>query len=292
MEPTVRALLTTWDLRLEVILVLGISGALYVRGWLRMRQRGRRQLASVWRLVSYLSGLLVLALALMSAIDILGGLLFFMHMIQHLLLLMVAPVLLLLAEPFPFIIWGLPGGGHIGHTLFSRHSRFRHGLQQIPSGGLLLLSVVFLWGWHDPDAYNAALRIGWVHDMQHLTFFIPGMLFWWKIIGAAPRLHGRFSPLARIALLLLMAVANVIPGVVIALASEPFYTYYLTVPRLWGLTALQDQMIGGVLMWIPGTMMYLLAVLVIMGRLLSQHEKQAVLADKSHYLRDADLGVL
>jgi putative membrane protein len=281
MDPTLRALLTTWEWRPEVILVLGAAGAFYLRGWLRLRRRGRQQIASGWRLASYMGGLLVLALSLMSAIDILGGLLFLMHMLQHLLMLMVAPVLLLLGNPFPFIIWGLPRGRQIGYALLSRQAPLRRLLRQLPPAGTLILSVAFLWGWHDPSLYNGALRHGWLHDLQHLTFFLPGLLFWWKVMGAAPHVHGRVTPLTRIALLLVLAIANAIPGVIIAMSPEPIYSYYLEVPRLWGISALQDQMIGGILMWIPGTMMYLLALLIIVGRQLG-HPENRPLAVSEH----------
>lgn len=284
MDPTLHALLTSWDWRPEVILVLALGGAFYLTGWLRLRRRGRRQLATIPRLVSYMAGLFLLTFSLMSFVDILAGLLFFMHMIQHLLLLMIAPILLLLANPFPFIVWGMPYGRDIAAALFAKGAPFRMGLEKLPAGAALMLSVVFLWGWHDPAAYNAALRTGWVHDLQHLTFFIPGMLFWWKVTGAAPRMHGRFSPFSRIGLLLLMAIANVIPAVAISLSTEPIYTYYLDMPRVWGIDVLQDQIIGGIIMWIPGTMMYMLAIFVIVFRLLSKHEEKAVTADKSRYL--------
>jgi putative membrane protein len=277
MDPTLRALVTSWDWRPEILLILAIGAALYITGWSRLRRRGRRhgrhQLASGWRLASYLGGLTILGVNLMSAIDILGSFFFFMHMLQHLLLIMVAPVLIWLGNPFPFFIWGLPQGRAIGLALLSRPAPFRALLQRLPAGATLILSVVLLWAWHDPAAYNAALRLGWVHDMQHLTFFLPAMLFWWKVSGAAPHLHGGLAAQGRIALLIGMAIANAIPGAVIALSPAVIYDYYLAVPRLWGLSAHQDQMIGGILMWIPGTMMYLLAALIILGRLLAKDER-------------------
>jgi putative membrane protein len=275
MDPTLQALVTSWDWRPEILFLLALSAALYIAGWSRLRQRGRRQTASGWRLASYIAGLLVLAVTLMSAVDILGSFFFFMHMLQHLLLIMVAPILIWLGNPLPFFIWGLPRGRAVGSALLSRRAPLRALLQKLPAAAPLLLSVTLLWGWHDPGAYQAALRIGWVHDLQHLTFFLPAMLFWWKVSGAAPHLHGRLAPLGRIALLVGMAIANAIVGAIIALSPAVIYEYYLDVPRLWGLSAHQDQMIGGILMWIPGTMMYLLAVLIILGRLLGHESETA-----------------
>src|SRR5689334_13213493 len=122
-------LLTTWDFRPEVILVLALSGLFFVSGWLRLRQRGRSRLASGWRLVSYLASLTVLGLALMSAVDVFGQRLFFMHMIQHALMIMIAPPLLLLANPFPFMVWGLPGARRVSAWLLGRAALFRNALR-------------------------------------------------------------------------------------------------------------------------------------------------------------------
>src|SRR5687767_9994579 len=121
-------LLTSWDFRPDVLLLLLLSGGLYLTGWLRLRRRGRHQIATYPRLASYFVGLIILAIALMSAIDILGGFLFFMHMIQHLLVLSIVPVLLWLGEPFPIILWALPRSWQkqIGRLLFARRAPFRH----------------------------------------------------------------------------------------------------------------------------------------------------------------------
>ena len=277
MTPKLPLLLTSWDLRLEIILVLATAGSLFIAGWMRVRGRGGRRLATGWRLGCYLAGLAVLALALMSVIDLLGQSLFLMHMIQHLLIVMIAAPLLLLANPFPFTIWGLPNGPNIARLLFSQDSRFRRALIRVTRPGILWLTfVTILWGWHDPAAYNAALRIGWLHDLQHLTFFGAAMLFWWRLVNAGPRTcGGRFPLLARLGFLLAGAAANMIPGVVIALAEAPLYAYYVDVPRVWGLTVIQDQVLAGIIMWIPGTMMYFLAALVILFRALGRPESKA-----------------
>jgi putative membrane protein len=271
MDPVLSALFLSWDLRPQVIITLLLAGGTYARGWWRLRSRGVSQhsLANMWRLVAYLSGLLILGVALMSPIDVLGGQLFFMHMIQHLLLVMIVPPLLLLANPLPFFMWGLPvPARHQVGRLLSRRSAFRRGLYTLTAPGLVWMAfVAFLLGWHDPSAYNAALRSNLIHDLEHLTFFGAAMLFWWLVIGAGPRIRS-LSPGVRLALLLVTVPVNMAAGVVIAFAAQPIYTYYTTVPRLWGISVLLDQMIGGVIMWIPGSMMYLLAALIIISHLI------------------------
>ena len=109
MDPVARAALSSWSWRPEVIIPLLILGALFLVGWRQLRARGGRvsgwrTLGASWRPVSYIAGLLVIAVALLSPLDVLVQQLFFMHMIQHLLLIMIAPALLLLPNPLPFLL--------------------------------------------------------------------------------------------------------------------------------------------------------------------------------------------
>jgi len=190
-------------------------------------------------------------------------------MIQHLLMIMIAAPLLLVGNPFPVLVWGLPRRGRqIVGGLLSGQSRFRRVITKITSPGIvwLLFFTVYV-GWHDPNLYDLALRSEFVHDIEHLTFFFASMLFWWHVTGVAPRFHRTLSTFQRLAYVLSVIPANMILGVVIAFATKPIYTYYTTVPRLWGLTVVEDQMISGMIMWIPGSMMYILAALVLVSRI-------------------------
>jgi cytochrome c oxidase assembly factor CtaG len=287
--------LSAWEWRLDVILILGTATALYIAGWWRLRRKGRRKLATGWRLASYLSGITALVLALLSPIDALQSLLFLMHMIQHLLLMMIAPPLLWLGSPMPISVWGLP------HTLrrslgglLGRNALFRRGLRAATTPFISwLVFVATLWGWHDPAAYDAALRITWLHDLEHITFFGAALLFWWHATTAAPRIHGSFPFAARVAYLLLAFFVNFVPSVPLALANQPIYTFYTEVPRLWGISALQDQRIGGVIMWIPGGMMYAGAILILIIRHLGQSDAgptPAMIAEAHGFATAAGLG--
>ena len=291
MDPVLRAVLLSWDFRLELIVILFFLAYLFTGGWWRLRKRTRRkrttrqqsgshELAARWRLVSYLSGLFIIAISLMSPIDVLGQQLFFMHMIQHLLLIMVAPVLLLIANPMPFLLWGLPEkwrlkvGKAIGRLLH-RDSSFRRVLKAVTAVGVVwLFWTISVIGWHDPSMYNAALRNQFIHDLEHITFFMASMLFWWHVTGAGPRIHKQFGHIGRIALVLAVVPINMALGVVLAFAGVVVYSYYEAVPRLWGLDAVTDQRIGGVIMWIPGSMMFILAALVLISRLLKEEAEK------------------
>jgi len=285
MDPLLSPLLRSWSWRPEVILVLILTGTLYVVGWSRLRYPGQAQvaqsgqrplprLATGRRLAAYLSGLALLGLALLSPIDVLASQFFFVHMIQHLILVMLAPPLLLLASPFPFCLWGLPPPARSAVAgLFKPKSPFRRNLRYLTSPGLVwFLFVAVLIGWHDPNAYNAALQWEWVHDLEHLTFFGTAVLFWWQVIRVGPRIHGRFPRGARIAYLLVTVPINMLTGVVISFNPKPIYTYYTTVPRLGTMTVMQDQMLGGIIMWIPGSMMYIIAALILIAGFVQAEE--------------------
>ncbi len=281
MDPTLSVLLLSWAWQPEIILSLGLAAAIHLAGRWRLKRQGSARLINPWRSVAYLSGLAVLWIALMSPIDVLSGQYFFMHMIQHLLLVMIAPPLLLVGNPMPIMLWGLPGGlrREIGRWL-RPDSGFRRIVQALTKPGLVwLYFVAFLVGWHDPRAYNLTLEHELVHDLEHLTFFGTAMLFWWHVIGAAPRIHRRLSRGVRIGYTLSVVPPNALTGISIAFASEPIYTYYTTVPRLGAMTVLEDQMLGGVIMWIQGSMMYIIAALILLAQIVRDEDQKEPLPE-------------
>ena len=267
MHPLLKALLSAWEWRLDVSVVLLSFATLYTIGWWRLRKRSRvPKLANKKRLAAYWGGLVILAVSLMSPIDPLGGQLFFMHMLQHLLTIMFAAPLLWLGAPFPLLLWGLPArarrvvGRQFAHAAITRNL-----LHTVTQSSFVWLAFIIIYaGWHDPNLYSLALRRDWVHDLQHISFFAVAMMLWWHVIGAGPRLH-RVPIWGRIAMLITLVPVNMGIGIVIATATEVLYPYYLSVPRIWGFTALQDQMLAGVIMWIPGSMMFLLAVILLLA---------------------------
>ncbi|MDX1662689.1 MAG: cytochrome c oxidase assembly protein [Candidatus Promineifilaceae bacterium] len=279
MDPVTSALLRSWEWRAEVFIPLLLFGVVYTLGWRTLRAKGSR-LANGWRLVSYWTGIAIIVLALLSPIETLSGQFFFMHMIQHLLLVMLAPPLLLLANPMPFLVWGLPPtlrrpvAGLLARLL-RRNGPFRGYLRTATNPGIAwMLFVAFLIGWHDPGAYTATLRSELVHDLEHLSFFFTAMLYWWHAVGAAPLLHRPLSRPARIAYVIAVIPPNMFLGVVLAFAGQVIYTYYETVPRVWGIDPISDQTIGGIIMWVPGSMMYIIAVLILTARWLEGEESK------------------
>lgn len=267
MNPITRALLLSWDFRAEVIVTLLVLGALHIYGWRSLRRRGRTRFANGWRLASYLAGLTILGIALMSPIDVLSSELFLMHMVQHLLLMMVAAPLLMLANPFPTFLWALPRPWRIGiGSWFQPAHPVHRTLAQVLSPGIswMIFITVYL-GWHDPNLYDLALRNDFVHDVEHLTFTGVALLFWWRTIGAGPQIGKRLSPLVRAAYAISLVPPNMLAGVAITFATSPIYSHYTTIPRLYGISVMDDQVWSGLIMWIPGSMMYIVAAILLVG---------------------------
>ena len=279
-----KALLSSWDLRPEILVTLTVLGALHFAGWLKLRRRSDGRFANRWRLASYTGGILVLALALLSPIAVLSSQLFSIHMVQHLLLMMVAPPLLLLANPFPTFLWALPDRfrAAVASTFrqlavwLNRDSFLsRSALKAIAPASAWALYVLIFFAWHDGNAYSLALRFSSVHGLEHFTFVGGALLFWWHVTGAAPRFHSKPAQWLRVAYVLAMIPPNMLLGVALSFASTPIYPYYESVPRLYGLSVMDDQVWGGLIMWIPGSMMYVVAALVLLARLLVTAEQKS-----------------
>lgn len=284
MDPVARAALSSWNWRPEIIIPLLLLGTLFVTGWWRLRrrsrQRGWRALGATWRPIAYVAGLLVIGVALMSPIEVLVQQLFFMHMIQHLLLIMIAPPLLLLPNPMPYILWGLPDSfrvktGGVLNAVINKETIAGQFLRKATSPVIIwFIFVGTIVGWHDPNLYNAALYYDTVHDLEHVTMFVAGMLYWWTVTGAGPRLQKHLGRMAKIAFILAVIPPTMALGVVLAFSGDVIYTYYSDMPRLWGISALDDQRISGIIMWIPGGMMQFMTAGVLIFMILSGEQRK------------------
>ncbi|RLT40147.1 MAG: cytochrome c oxidase assembly protein [Chloroflexi bacterium] len=286
MSAEASAFFRSWDPRADVIFVLGILGSLYLTGWMRMRapQRGRGRItraANGWRLGAYLGGLALLGIALMSPLDVLGEQLFFLHMLQHMLLTMYVPPLLLLANPLPFVMWGLPPALRraLGVLLVPKGVVRRALLAVTPPAVLWLIYAGTILLWHDPYAYSLAQGDSLVHDLEHISFFVASLLFWWHITGAGPRIHRPMARWKKILFLLGAVPANMLTGITIAFATAPLYAHYAAMPRLFNISVLGDQQLGGTIMWIQGSEMYIIATLILISRMLGDESRKQPLPE-------------
>lgn len=268
---------TEWHWRPDVVIVVTFLSTTYVVGWRRLRRRNSHS-AKKWQLLVYLTSMATICLALLSPIDALGSLLFIFHMTQHELLMMVAAPLLLLANPLPVLLWGVPI--RLRHSLgriLTRDAPVRRALKIITWMGLTLpLYLVNLWSWHYPPVFETALRDDLIHDLQHLSFFITGLLFWWPVINPAPKVHGYIPYGFRIFYVIAATLPTMLPVMGLVFFTERiFYPYYTTVPRLWGLTVIEDQSNGWAIMALAEGTAYLIAILLLVARM-AVHEERMV----------------
>ncbi len=271
--PTESSLFADWHWRLDVLLVVAFFGAIYVRGWQRLRQRAAR-VTPRWQLLLYLAAIVSILSALISPIDSLASARLSMHMVQHLLLLMIAPLFFLLANPLAAFLWGLPRKWRLRvGRLLARSSPFRRGLWVLTLMPVAWsLYVVNLWVWHHPFFYELGLKNQWAHDIEHLLFFFTAVIFWWPVVNPAPRLHGAISYGFRIVYLVAATLQNTILGMAISLPNKVLYPFYETVPRLRDLSPINDQALGGGIMWVSGHM-YLVPIIVLVARMLTHEEE-------------------
>ena len=263
------SVLTDWHWRWDVISVLFVFGALYGRGWLRLRKIGGA--AKVSQLIFYALALAAIGIALLSPLDDLASYLLIAHMVQHELLMMLAPPLILLANPVPVLLWGLGEKARVqaGNFLarYSAMRRVRDFLGWMPFAWSLY--VLNLWAWHYPPLYEAALRDPRVHDIEHILFFLTALVFWWPVVRPvsrpAPIQYG-----VRILYLFLAATQDAVLSGMIALSSKILYPHYETALRLWDLTPREDQIGGGLVMFGVGSLTYFVAILALVNGLLGE----------------------
>jgi putative membrane protein len=259
--------LTDWHWRWDVIFVLVVFGALYIRGWVRLRKMGGE--ASLSQIVYYALALVAIGSALLSPLDDLAAYLLIAHMVQHELLMMMAPPLILLANPVPILLWGLGRSSRLQTgNLLTRHSALRRArdfLGRMPVAWSLY--VLNLWAWHHPVLYEAALRDEWIHDIEHILFFLTALVFWWPVIRPVSR-PAPIQDGMRIFYLFLAATQDALLSGLIALSSEILYPHYETALRLWDLTPREDQIGGGIVMFAVGSTAYLIAILFVVNALL------------------------
>jgi len=263
MDPIVAAVLTSWTPDWGTLCLLLAIAALYLRGWLRLHAELPHKYTA-GRLASFAGGLFAIVLALESPVDAFGALLLQAHMIQHLLLISVAPPLLLLGQPVVPFMRGLPRWvfkDALGPFLASRELKQfgRAIVHPIVTWFALSASIVV---WHLPRLYDLALRSpGW-HQAEHACFFWSAVLFWWPVIDVWPS-HPVWPRWAMIPYLLFAGMVNMALSAVLSFSGHVLYATYGMVPRLWDISALEDQAAAGGIMWVPGSIAMLVPAAIL-----------------------------
>lgn len=247
---------SAWSFDPVVVAAVALTWWLYRRG---IRSAGRttptRQSRLTW-------GLVLATVAVLSPVDAMGSVLASAHMVQHLLLMMVAAPVLAWARSGETLLLGLPKGIRKRLGSWRRRLRLTPAVtRRISHPGLVWFAfAAVLWFWHMPGPYEAALDSELVHAVEHSTFIAVALFFWATIFNTPARLQG---------LAVLGVFAAALQGTVLAailtFAPSPLYSPYEITAPIWGLTPLEDQQLAGVIMWVPGGLIYLVVGLALFG---------------------------
>ncbi|HLE58253.1 MAG TPA: cytochrome c oxidase assembly protein [Candidatus Limnocylindria bacterium] len=254
--PDLPGVLLAWNLDPLALLGIGLAGAAYAWGVRRVNAPRPRRPHPRGQSLAFGGGLAALVVALTSPIEAYADTLFSVHMVQHLLLQLVAAPLLLLGAPVTLALRAAGPRLRRG-LLVILHSRLV-ALVSFPLLGWIAFAAAN-FGWHFSPLYNAALENTALHYVEHATFMLAGLLFWWPALGVDPA-RWRLAHPARLFYLFLAMPLNSFLGVALMNASTVLYPHYASFVRDWGPSVLEDQALGGLLMWTLGDVAFLVAM--------------------------------
>jgi putative membrane protein len=264
--PEPHDLWTAWTFDPGVILPLAITAAVFARGARKAHRVSFRQAAAFW------TGWLVLVIALMSPLHALGEALFSAHMAQHELLMLGAAPLLVLSRPLVPMLWAIPTSWRraIGRCT---KTGFVHGSWRTITHPFAAwwIHAAALWGWHAPALFQATLFSDSVHAAQHISFLGSALLFWWSLFYA----RGRAGHGIGVLYIFTTAVHTSILGALLTFAPRVWYAAYTGRSAAWGLSALEDQQLGGLIMWVPAGLVYVVAGLALFAAWLQASDLMA-----------------
>jgi putative membrane protein len=250
-----------WSIGLAAL--LASSAALYAAGVAKLwRKAGVGRGIRRGEALRFAAGWLLLAAGLFPPLDTLAERSFAVHMVQHELLMVAAAPLLVLSRPLHALAWALPAGALSAFTFVPRGA-WR--LLTSPAGAWSVHALA-LWVWHIPVLFLAALADQSLHVLQHTCFFVSAFVFWWAVLGS------RVPDATSVACLFTTMLHTSALAVLLTFAPAPWYVHAARIP--FGLTALEDQQLGGLVMWVPGAFSYVIAGLAIVAGWLRQTREQ------------------
>jgi putative membrane protein len=265
-EPATRHPQIEWFSDPAALAPLLLLAAIYIWGFARARRAAGGRGAGPLQAIAFAGGMLALLAALVSPIDALGeNYLFSAHMVQHVLLGDIAPLLILL---------GL--SRVIMRPATRRLMRVERALGRLASpavGIAVWLSVMYLW--HVPALYDAATENSFVHLIEHVSFFAAGLALWWPLIQPVP-MRRRLTGLQPVGYIAGAKAGLAALGLYLAWSTTALYPYYEQTPRIWGLSPVEDQNIGGVLMMAEQSFTLVLVMVALFVRALTKSEEEQV----------------
>jgi putative membrane protein len=253
-----------WRLDPAVLLPLALYAAVYVWRFRSARAEAGGRGAGALQALAFAGALTALVIAVASPLDALGErYLFSAHMVQHILLGDIAPLLVLLALSRVIL-----------RPATRRLVRLERALGRLahPALGIgVWLGLVYLW--HVPALYDAALRDPVLHALEHASFFTAGLALWWPLIQPVPMRH-RLTGLGSLAYIAVAKAGLAALGLYLVWSTTVAYSFYESVPRIWGLSAIEDQNVGGAIMMVEQSLVLVVTFFVLFVRMLVQSEEE------------------
>jgi putative membrane protein len=237
------------------------------------------------QVASFFAGLLTLLVVLSSPVDEMSDALFSAHMVQHLLLILVAAPLCVAGAPLlPMLMALRRSRRRLVGAWWQQRKHFRRAIHFVTAPALVFLyHMLALWFWHFPVPYQMALRNPGIHAAEHLSFFLTALLFWWVVsTPVGPR---RASEGTGILMVFGTLMQSGVLGALLMLASTPWYPAHAAGARAWGMTLMEDQQLAGLIMWIPASLVYVGAAAWLFLRWMRRDERQALAGQRSIWLR-------
>jgi cytochrome c oxidase assembly factor CtaG len=261
-----------WTLPPWLTVFIALIGMIYLRGWFAIR-RSRSSQFGGFRLASFTGGLVVLWLAIASPLDGFADALLSAHMLEHLLLMSVVPPFLLCGLPVVPLLRGLPARftrSIVGPLMRLQPLRHLGARFVTPLVAWFAMNLSFI-GWHIPSAYDFALEHEWLHDVEHVCFLGASLLFWFCVLRPWPaRQNSRTWGL--LFFLLTADAVNTVLSAFLAFCGRPVYRFYIERPNPFHVLPLDDQVLGAVMMWVCGSMAFLIPAMLLTYRLLERDD--------------------
>lgn len=259
----------SWTFDPGVLLGVAALALAYLTAFRRAREPGERHPPGYGRLTLFAGAILLILIALVSPLDSLGDELMVMHMIQHIMLLDLAPILLILAltkvllRPVTRRLTTIERrAGWLAHPAFA-----------------VVAYVGIMWLWHIPALYDRAQGSSVLHALEHLCFFAVGTLYWWHVFSPI-RTRNRLSGMGPVLYMSAAKLGVGLLGIVLAFAPHAIYPFYAHKPDYWGLTPSQDQSMAGLTMALEQSVVMGIALVVLFVRMLAESEREAQRAER------------
>lgn len=269
-----QTILHSWTLPLAPTIGVLLAAIIYLRGWRVARLTRPMELPS-WRMACFMAGLASLWLALASPLDALDEFLLVAHMTQHLILMSVAPPLIVLGAPVVPMLRGLPKSLVRNDIAVWMSSPRFHRVQNFfthPAFGWFAMNISFLL-WHTPAAYDLALRNNTIHELEHASFFLFALPFWWFVLQPWPS-HYRWSRWLVLPYLMSADLVNTALSAYLVFGGEVIYSTYRNAPRIFDISAMVDQTAAGAEMWVIGSLIFWIPLMITTLQLLSPRRQR------------------